>query len=312
MRRNYLSMLAITVGVLIYASCEVPIEIEGDSKIVVQSYFSNNKDLIVYVMESSNRTSGSSQVYVENAAVTLYSGDANEFLSGLILVRENGQSFYQTEGFQPQIEKIYLLNVEVPGYQPVTASNSIPEPVILDTVVFANSVTVDDVGIKTIDFDVAVTIADPEEDENYYHILFSQELTSTVIGANGLIQYDTQYLDTDDELFIETNTKTVDIRQLQNNPSFLLTDKQFNGQLTKINFKVHYAYDADLFSRGDFQIEMRTVSKEYYQHYLNLIPKPGDFGGGTNVSNDFYDNINNGAGIFAGYSSSFRNFRLPD
>ena len=304
MQRNYLFIFAMALGVITCSSCEVPVEIEGDSKIVVQSYFSNTQDLIVYVTESNLRTSTSYPIYIENAAVTVFSGETNEFLTGLTLVRNNGQSFYQTVGFQPEIETLYLLNVEVPGYQPVTATNSIPKPSSLEAV-FNDSSTFNGVGMQHVSMDVAISIEDPAGHENYYHILFYQELIDSTIDADGLVSSDIIYLDSDGEIFIESKTKAIDIKQLQNHPSFLIMDKQFDGQKFIIDFDVQFEFDPEIYTRGNLLIEMRTVSKEYYEHYLNLIPKPGQNPLSPSVIDD---NIINGAGVFAGYS--FKSIRL--
>ena len=309
MHRIYLSIILSALLLAMMSSCEVPVEIEGDSKIVVQSYFSDNQDLIVYVTESNNRAASPRLNYVENATVTLFSGDDFSFITTLVLTHKIGVSYYHTIDFLPKIGKVYMLNVEVPGYAPVTASNSIPLPGDLADVQ-ASSVSDNAGGISTIDFEVTITINDVGEGENYYHLLFSQELIRSYAGAGGAVRYDTIILNTADDLFLETKIKTIDIDQIFDAPSFIMNDEKFNGETIKIVFNGHYQYDNNQYERGQFLVELRTVSKAYYDHYLSLLTKPdGDPLGGFDIN---AGNIHNGAGIFAGYSSSFKRFHLPD
>ncbi len=302
MRRDYLIILVIFSFAVSITSCEVPIEIEGDTKLVVQSYFSDNQDLIVYVTESNLR-SEKENPYVENAVVTLFSGDDFEFINTLVFVPHFTQSFYKTVDFNPIVGEVYMLSIEVPGYKPVTASTSIPLAVDLEEVAIGNTNTVvnDETGVSEIQFDISVTLNDPVEHENYYHLIFGQELISHRIGENGQPKTDTTLLNTDKNLFIECTTKSINVQQFKDYPSFILEDKKFNGENIQLNFTGHYSYDEKKYERGEFTIEMRTVSDAYYRHYLNLIDKP-ESGGYSLRFDGSYSNVTNGAGVFAGYT----------
>ena len=283
-------------------SCEVLVKFDTDTHIVVQSYFTDNdKDLIVYVAKSNNRTDNSTD-YVENATVTLY--DSDDIDSGIFLVLTVGadEIFYKTIGFQPIIGKEYLLTVDVTGYDQITAVNSIPKRVNLSDAEIGNSVSTNDVGVSTIDFEVTVKIDDPVDNQNFYHILFSQELIQEK-EINGVIVTDTVIIN-DENLIIDIIAKNLSIDKIHDKPNFIINDDGFNGEQLVINFEGRFDYDPSRYERGEFIIEMRSVSHEYYNHYLNIVNQPA--GNSLHGSDIIYGNIINGVGVFAGYSFQFQ------
>lgn len=308
MRRNYLSIQITLITFLFATSCEVPVEIEGDPQLVVQSLFSDKQDLIVYVTESNLRSNLPGK-NVDNATVSLFSGDSLNFLTTLIYINDAQNQRYQSVDFDPKEGVVYMLSVEVPGHKPVTASTTIPIAVNINEEgsnheSFAST---GELGHVDIQFDVSVSINDPAEHKNYYHILFAQEMISKVIGAEGEITYDTSLLNTDENLFIACTSECGFIQQMFDFPSFILNDLEFNGKVIKFNFEGHYSYDPEIYQRGDFRLEMRTVSSDYYQNTLNLLNKI-DGGGLYTDYNDAFTNVNNGVGVFAGYTTRVRYF----
>lgn len=279
---------------------------EGDSKIIVQSYFTGEQDLIVYVSESKPRSSEGLSQYVENASVILFSEENYDFIETLVFEENGNPPYYTTTGFQAEVGKVYILNVDVPGFKPVTASNSIPVPVLIQDIFYDNSVTPNG-EVSDVTFEVVVTIEDPVDIENYYHLLFSQSLVTIKKNEEG--KNDTIQLDTGSELSIFSINKFLDVDQYFSHPSFLVNDVQFNGEEIGISFNGSYSYDPEIYTRGEFSIELRTVSKAYYQHFQNLLSEPEDplSGiGGVGASN-----VTNGAGVFAGYSSN-KGFKTPN
>lgn len=312
MLRSYLTISILAILCIVISSCEVPVEIEGNAQIVIQSSFTDFNDLVVYVAESTDlNDQPSSNFSLENATVTLYSGGDYEFIGTLEFVKLLNESYYTTVDFVPQMGKEYHLNVEVPGYKPVTATNSIPLRVETQAQA-GNSNTVLNEGVSTFNFDVIVTINDPVETTNFYHVLFNQELLCSSVNESGETVYDTIMLPTEN-LFLETQMKPVDMEQIQGEPSFILTDNGFNGQQIHIDFSGHFEYDQDKYELGGFLIEMRSVSEAYYDHIRSFAAsnKPNSGAEPYEPFDYFYDgNIINGSGFFIGYSSSYRRIRF--
>lgn len=291
------------------SSCEVVVEPDSDTQIVVQSTFSDNQDLIVYVKESDTRSEENEAKCITNALVSLQNGDDGEFIAFLDLVELADKSFYTTTDFMPEIGKEYLLTIKVTGYDEITATNSIPALVSLNEDPQAGStVFTDDSGVSTIDFDLTVKIDDPINDQNFYHIIFRQELIEENELTDGTVVFDTTLVN-NDLLNIEALNKLIEINKIPNDPSFILSDEKFNGEELELKFEGSFDYDDNKYERGEFIIEMRSVTRDYYRHFFNYIINPS---GNPLVGTDFVGgNINNGAGIFAGYSSSINRFKLP-
>jgi hypothetical protein len=218
-------------------------------------------------------------------------------------VADNGQPFYKSKQLVPVIGETYTIKVDAPGFKSVTATSSIPDSVPIQSVDFSPNVKGRGTNNYSINFKLAVTFSDPLNVQNYYHLVFYQQLIPFTIDVNGdtLLSADTilvrpQRIDLD-------NISQPLIKHFDNG-SFLIKDETFDGKKVTFFLNGDYSLNASQYIPGNFLVELRTVSESYYNYHLSITrqsnPKNGPLSEGVFVD----DNIENGEGIFAGYSTS--------
>jgi hypothetical protein len=80
----------------------------------------------------------------------------------------------------------------------------------------------------------------------------------------------------------------------------------------KIDFNGSFSYSPSKHVPGDFLVELRTVSKEYFDYYTSVNTQSGANGGPLDDASVLNDNIINGEGIFVGYSTSVNSSKLQN
>jgi len=297
-----------------FISCEKEIDYQFNKKekLVVFSQFTDNNSLDVLVYKTNSFETNTTTTFVTDATVMVFSN--GEFLEALDLVPANDDTsvppFYRSLQLKPEIGKVYVIKVSVPGFDPIAAENSIPVAVPIQSVQFNSSLVEDPANDHEtiLDFDVSVTIQDPHDVKNYYHLIFYQQLIPYTVSNDGdTIQGNVSYAK---PLKLLPKDPNLPLIKHFDNRGFLADDRTFNGQVMVFGALGSYSYDPKKFLAGDFLVELRTVSEAYFYHYSTLTLQDGVSNNPFSEGVVIFDNIENGVGIFAGYSSSFNTFRL--
>lgn len=303
MLRNYTFPLFLLV-LWAFSSCEEPVDFEIDEQasIVVNSNFTANQDLQVVVSKTQSITSKGEPEFVENATITVFSNQ--ELVEILEFVGDANPPYYRSNILNPVPGEVYTIKVDVIGFETVTGTTSIPLPVAIKDVIIEPTYGKDLNDKTTVNFIVSVTIDDPVDIDNFYHIYFRQELIPYTLVDGDTIASD------DVNTWTNLEMSLVDINfpaeKYFDGQSFLIKDDLFNGIETIMQFKGYYSYDESAFLPGNFIVELRTVSQAYYDYHSSLNLNYQQTGNNnSDLSNEtvIVDNITNGEGIFAGYSS---------
>lgn len=310
MLRNYFLLLSIITTVGLF-SCEEPLELEvnQDARLVVISHFTQDKDLQVYVSKTKSVQDTKDAEFVTDATVMVFAG--SKLVEILELVADGGQPYYKSKNLIPFVGETYTIKVSAPGFTSVTATNSIPATVPIQSVDFSPVFKGQGTNDLSINFKIAVSFSDPPEIRNYYHLVFYQELQPYTIDSEGDTTFSTimtlvrpQRIDLD-------NASQPLIKHFDNG-SFLIKDESFNGNKVTFFLNGEYTLNASQYIPGKFLVELRSVSEAYYNYHLSITrqsnPKNGPLSEGVYVD----DNIENGEGIFAGYSTSVNSSDLGD
>ncbi len=295
------------------SSCEdvVDLPLDSRSELVVFSNFSDQNGLEVFVYKTKSVTNSQPTEYIKDADVRVFKGgDLLEVLS-LVSSPDNGNRppHYKTTALTPEFDVEYTIEVKVEGFETITAKNSIPTPVNLEGATFDPSVSTGSNAHTVVDFDVSVSLKDPISIANYYHLKFYQELTSFTITAEGDTIWGNTYLEFPSD--VESINFDDSLVKYQNEQSYLIEDSQFDGQYITLEFTGQYSFDPSKSIPGRFLIELRTVSEAYYLYYESLNRQNQNnnhLGEGVVV----YNNIDNGLGNFAGFTSKVNSFKLTD
>lgn len=308
-RYIYKSIFTLIAFSAILFSCEEPLDIsdlpQADSKLVVVSKFSEGKAIEVSV--SKNRPIGNSDPieYLTDARVELYWKDT--YLEQLVLV-PSGEGvefpYYISKRNFPVSGVEYTIKVMVDGYQAVMAKSRIPHSVRITkfkidemkSEPISGSTLQRNYFYTTIDFD------DPAEKGNFYHLNISQQVNDFLVeGTDTLIARKTLHPVAFNHLFNE-NTITANLE------GGLLFEDKPDGSELKINFYI----DTDPATQGfgKTYLELRSISNDYYLYYTTLSKSDGVNPDPLNPPVIVYQNVENGLGIFAGYSNAMDSIQL--
>ena len=308
-----LSTLALLFLPLLGCVEEIDLELpEVAPQLVVLSNFTTDQELQVSV--SRTRSAVSDEVgtflYYTDADVRLWHGlDEIDRLEVVFPEDETQPPYYVTDGFEPLVGVLYTIRVNVAGFEEVVATSMIPRPVAIDAVGLSTKIS----GTGTEDeselqFEVQVRFTDPPGERNYYHLRFFQELTRYRIEGNDTIVNPAT-----------TVRRLLQVRGLSDRLPYLtsedgrgvlIQDDGLDGLVSEFVFSGLLRFNSQLYLPGNFVVELRSVSKEYYDFHAS-VARQLNTNGPFSTGLDLNDNIDNGVGSFAGFSTNTSSVVVP-
>lgn len=294
----YVFLISIVTG---FFSCEKEIDIaipDRERKIIINSLFTSNQTLTVNVTKSLSIMDPVDIIFLNDATIKLY--ENNTFIENLQLI-SNGNYISSHNLINA---KNYRVEVERNG---VTASaiNYIPEPIEI--------IDIDTNSIRLFEYDYLqciINFQDNPHEENYY--MFSLDNFKTDIYEyydNGIlisdtVEYNNSYFQSDD-IIIE-NWLYI------NDQSYILfADHLISGKSYGLNIRVEhsnsYYYPDMSFNDTDssyIHFNLFSVTEEYYKYFktfsMHRDSRENPFAEPVQV----FSNVENGLGVFAGFSSN--------
>ena len=307
-------LLSLLIIPLLVCSCgNTPkFELEEDpGELVVVSNFNLTKDIKVFVSKSRSILGNQSITeYIDNAVVELYKGE--QYLETLEIggTKVDGSEtvFYTSSTFQAEVDVLYTIKVQVPGYEEVTARSRIPSSIQLVSLEIMSLKTVERPdGKALLEFDLNLQFEDPAEEINYYHINLMQ-------------QYHPFFITEGDTIFnaADAYRETVIISSKINSNNeaahisggILLKDQPFNGKIISYTLPVNLVIDPQKEIPGNLIVDLRTVSEEYYLYFDALSRQKESDDTPFTPPVFLFDNIEGGKGVFAGYNSSLDSLQI--
>lgn len=293
------------------ATCERPLDLgieEPEPRLVVVSNFTNDKALEVIVSQTRSILSSEQTQYVLDAEVNLFEG--GDFIETLDLVPAVGKlaPYYTTRSFQPEVNVVYNIKVQAPGFDPVMAQSSIPGIIDINDFDIGNLVvSATNEGNQLYSYDVFLSFDDPVEENNYYHLKFFQQIINYINIEGNTILLDS-YLQ---QIAFSSSTDNNFVLAYFDG-GVLFEDGPLNGKTIAYSFPLQVQIEPNSEILGKIFVELRTVSEEYYLYHNSLSRQQSDPNLPFNEPVIVYNNINNGRGIFAGYSTSLDSIPVID
>lgn len=267
-----------------------------ERKPVINCLFSSEYPLMTHVGLAKSPTDTSTYL-IENANISVFGNDGTHTVLPYI-----GEGYYSANSFLPQKGVIYSMEVDIPGFKRITASSSIPvsESAILSIQSKSGFKTEPVTGTgedPTIPVqNLEIRVKDDIKVEDFYGISIVQ---TSVVNRNGTIverpgKYSPGYYwGSDDPIIVGEGL------EYYNPFLFMFRDIAFSSQTEKVelyvskDIKSAYWIRFFHFSPESFQYVKSWFIHDYTQDYdfwEVYEPQP------------LYSNIENGDGIFAGYS----------
>jgi hypothetical protein len=264
-------------------SCEMVVDVDlplQDPVITLNSVLKTDDSVIVHLTKSVSTLDNAEITAITNAVVELYE---NGNLVSTLLHTEAG---YYKSAFLPSIGKNYKITANAQGFKEASATMVIPSLVPIVSYTIQDSAYFLDGQYET---SVKITIADPPGIKNYYHIDIMQE---------DEFSFFYHYLTSSDPAIAEKAGWSYQ--------GLIFSDNYFDGKTyqLEVRFMSQNYYDPDFPPPpSDYYAILRSVNREYYLYFTSKDKHQ------VSAFNPFaepapvFNNIQNGFGIFAGYSS---------
>jgi len=199
--------------------------------------------------------------------------------------------FYKSTGSKPETNVNYELRVSADGFETVTSSCKIHEPIRIESVIID---TVE--GEYEQELELTISFTDIPNSKNYYSLS-----VLSIEKWNDGITYTYPIGFSSNDLLIRDEGRNFDEGRKFYGEEALFDDTILNGKNYKLKIFVNYYH-----SREDINLEfsLSSLSEDYYKYLKTKQAQD------QSVDNPFaepviiYSNIKNGLGIFSGYSSS--------
>lgn len=294
-----ISFLIVSLSFIVFG-CETTEKIDDfplrPSKLVANCYFNPDSTWKVQVSKSLSVLDNAPLKLIDNATVKIY--EENKLIDQINEPDEDG--LYRSIGQKPLHGKEYRLEVSSPAFEEVfSATGNVPLPVpIVNTRFFV----VDSSGFSDPYYSyhqvsgyLKISFQDPVEEHNYYKLK--------------MYYYDSVFNYNDGERnFLHLNQRTANISS--NDPvlekahryanHYLFDDRLFNGKKMTLDVDFNIYSTAGMVEK--YYIELTSLTKEafLYRRTINeySLSRNDPFAEPVMI----YSNIENGYGIFAGYS----------
>lgn len=298
-------LLVSSIVVFTAATCEKEVKLnlgKVEPRLVVVSNFTVGRPLEVFVSQTESVfLPDTSHKAIEDAIVEVYQN--NRFIERLefVEVKDEMRYFYRSKTFRPEVGVQYTLKVQAFGLESISANNAVPESVKLEKLTIDNinsEYSADNTHIQH-SFRVQVAFNDPPGVENYYHLILQQQ---RILVNNGGDNIQKPYLYDDSPMLVNPihNSNSVNAYLLG---GVLISDKGNDGQLLDYSFDLEFETEVGKEILGKLKAEFRTVTEDYYRYYVSSSNQARSAGAPYSEPVFVHNNIENGYGVFAGYSS---------
>lgn len=278
-------------------SCETVVDIDlpdNSDKIVVNAVINPDSLILVEVVSTISAVSTNYEYNpIDNATVQIYRD--NELIE---ILPHRKVGFYESASHKAVPGATYRIEVESPGYQGVSAVMTMPNilnsglTVQLDT---TNQISNFEAGGEKR-YDLEIEFNDPPG-ENYYQLIplvteqyeYYNSETDEIETFTQISQYG-GFWNTDDPLIEEDQDY---------DNSFVFKDVSFEGKTKKMVLKGGLYNANNVYS---ITLVMRNISKSFYDYQRSKSLQFWNDGDPFAEPVPVFNNIENGYGIFAGYT----------
>ncbi len=289
---------------LVFNACEKVLEIDipfKERKLVINSILNPDSIVSVHVSKSMHILDKKNMAAIDDAGVKLY--EDGVFVN-IIPPKFNG--FYELDDFKPSPGKTYRIEVSAGAHDPVKAEDVIPWSV----------------DIKSIDTNRVkgeynqgylrcfMKFNDPAGVSNYY-----------MVRGRALMHFQDWDPQTDsiiqnyymDDLWISSQDPVIEEEGGLAFAGLIFSDNYFEGKTYNFSFSfpVYHLYGAKPDDNFEVYLYLYSLSADYYRYLksyeLQAYAREDPFAEPVTV----YNNIENGFGIFAGFSVSSDTINIP-
>ncbi len=280
-------------------SCETDVEIPIDytePKMVVNSVFGTDDTAKVWVTASKYILDQKPIESIDDAQVEVRNSQGDVWI-----LEHDNDGWYLNPLWQIMPGETYELTVEHPSYVPVSAWNQVPEAPLFNAIGFGNWITVMEDGWDYRYREVEVRFNDPQGSD-FYLLKFTMLSPRIDWDYQNNTDGDTVWEEYPVELRTMNSEGGLDAYDFRS--SFLINDVLFDGGECVFSALMDEYYFQGNDGDQHLRVYLHRISEAYYYYASSLenYQETGDFFFFSQPV-QVYTNIENGLGIFAGYSA---------
>ncbi len=280
-RFNYcLSITTLFCFTLLF-SCEKEIPLDAEQKvprIVVNSIFGDGDTIYVHVSESRDVLYEGDLPNLTTAVVKLQDANGNTLGDFTHL----GDGIYKLANYIPVAGQTYSLLVSNTGFDQVEAQTKTPAVITISST---------DTLRKNDEMNYSIKFSDDPSITNYYAIAIEQ------ITIGDFYKFSDYYFETS-EIF--TQNGSADVDGTKYGSIFLFSDATFSGG--QCDFDASNYVPAESIDSTIIVVSLMSLSEDYFKYKLSLEKYQETAGDPFAQPVQVYSNVENGFGIFGGYS----------
>ena len=265
-------------------SCELVVDVDiplKQQQLVVNSFFNPDSLFEAHVSLNRHVLDDAEFININNAQVGIYKDN--------LLIEElvpQGNGHYKGMFVRPLIEALYEIKVTTENYGVVQAQSLAPEKVSIDLV------EIGELAPDQYERSLKLSFTDRPNEKNYYQLLLLIETSFEHWETGELItQRYPAYFTSDDPSFANNYG--------YGSEGLIFNDLLFDGKQTTLPAKVSIG---QLNENNKLIIVLRTVSEDFYNYVLTASLQSYNYGNPFAQPVQVFNNIENGFGVFAGYS----------
>lgn len=281
--KKYLFLLLI----LVVSSCELVVDVDiplEKNKLVVNSLFNPDSTWKARVSLSRHILDEAPFSYVENAQLVVFEGE-----TAIDTLKFDSLGYYRSANGRPVAGKDYSIRASAPGYDEALAFSSCPKD--LQAEFSAIQSTVGEDGRPEYAF--TINLQDSPGQDFYQVMAIAEYRYTNPYTGQGFVNRSNVQLWSDDE--------GIDDDEIANFEGFFFPDVLFDGKNFSINAKMQpnmWGGNAKL----KYYIYFRSVSQDYYKYKTTSLLQNYTSGDPFAQPVNVYTNIENGLGVFAGFT----------
>lgn len=275
---------------MVLTSCELVVDVDipiEKNQLVVNSFFTPDSTWKAKVSLSRHILDQADHRQVENALVVLYSGD-----SPIDTLEHESLGYYRSDDGRPLHGQGYTIRVSAPDYNAAEASSWCPTPVSATFSTPQFTVGEFHQTIHTLN----VTFADPPGNHFYQVMAIAEAHYTNPQTGEGFINRYNPYIYSDDP--------GIDAEEIQNSEGIFFSDALFPEEEFTINIKMNTSNWLGEANPIKYRIYFRSISEDYYNYKVTSALQNYTSGDPFAQPVKVYNNIQNGLGVFAGYSQT--------
>lgn len=282
--------LLIDLFLLTICSCSTEIDIDlpdYDSEFVIDGLFNDTDTLCIYIGQTELLNDTCYNVSGNIKTIVSYSSNTDT------LIESDEEGWYTSKSLIPQKGITYCINVSGENYNTVTGESTIPSDVSFEIRNLQYDSMVDETGESYST--ATISFKDSSQTDDYYMLMIKDSCRIDYYWYLALWSDDV-LINGDDY----TNESTADEAF-----NLYFSDKLFNGEDVEIGFNFYYS---DPYLDDKLIVYFRHITEDYYYYmtsaYLQYSNQASDIWDGSGIAVSIDGNINNGYGIFSGYTES--------